>query len=241
MIVCAIIHHPYCSNHRTKPNKLHHWCEHLVQTVFISYSGMAHREICKLWVLQIARWVVKCPLCRANVDSNSCSWSARPWHARWTHLFVPSSSMSLEIQDSSLSMHVNVVRMLTHRPMVSSCAPTKMSSVSPAALTWPMVMKYFYSVSEFDGSYCLAWMRALRVGVKDEMGEIPFRLHMTFIPSNQLIGPKSVILNCMPISSLNALIRVNELPVTVQSSMCDARIKMWWAIIAMNTPQPPSV
>ena len=49
---------------------------------------------------------------------------------------------------------------------------------------------------------------------------------VTFIPSSQLIGPRSDILYHAFISSLNALIRDGELPVSVQSLTWVARSSM---------------
>ena len=52
------------------------------------------------------------------------------------------------------------------------------------------------------------------------------QLHVTFMLSSQLIGPRSNILYCAFISSLNALIRDRELLVSVQSSKWLARSTM---------------
>ena len=52
----TIANRPHRSNHRMEPSKLHHRREmdYLVQTLFISDSRMARREICKFGVLEIA-------------------------------------------------------------------------------------------------------------------------------------------------------------------------------------------
>ena len=52
----TIVHRPHRPNHRTKANKLHRRrkMDRLVRTVFVSDSRMTCREVCKLWILQIA-------------------------------------------------------------------------------------------------------------------------------------------------------------------------------------------
>src|SRR6202051_3205404 len=52
------------------------------------------------------------------------------------------------------------------------------------------------------------------------------RSRVTFIPSRNAIGPRSVNLYCDSTSRLNSAMSLLLLPVTAQSSTCDARIKM---------------
>jgi hypothetical protein len=166
----TIVHCPHRSNHRTEPSELHRRREmdHLVQTLFVSDSRMTCREIRKFGVLQIA--LDDASDCKVSVVQSKRGlerlfpiWETMT--RRWTHSFLPSSSTTLEVQDSSPSIRMNVARPSTRGRMLASSAPTERSSLSPVALAWPMARKRFCSVADFDGLRRLARMRAVRVGV----------------------------------------------------------------------------
>ena len=60
------------------------------------------------------------------------------------------------------------------------------------------------------------------------------RFLVTFIPNNQLIGPRSVILNRDAILDLNSWISSFELPVIVQLSTCTARMSIFWPMCCQS-------
>lgn len=59
---------------------------------------------------------------------------------------------------------------------------------------------------------------------------------ITFILSNQLIGPRSMSGKHIPILSFKAFIRADKLPVIVQLLTCKAKTRRCSAMLAMNTP-----
>ena len=114
-----LVHRPHRPNHRTEANKLHRQREmyHLIWTLFISDSCMTCRKVCKFGILQFAPDdTLDCKVpgsWRAKVDSNGPFQFGRPWHTRWSHSCLPSSWTTLEVQDSSPSIYVNVARLLS--------------------------------------------------------------------------------------------------------------------------------